>query len=276
MNMKKLPLLETKTIGRDLRYCESTGSTNRDCEKLASEGASEGVVVVAETQTAGRGRQTREWFSPKGVNLYFSLLLRPEVELSRAASLPLVAGLAVAEAIESVCPELAPRIKWPNDILIARRKICGILCEMQAESARVLSIITGIGINVNLRTESLPDELRPRATSLCMETGRCFDRADVLATILNRFEPLYTRWQSEGLAPLLPGIRERDLLCGTTVGIDRLGDIVTGIAAGIQEDGALRLQTADGIIPVYSGEAHLRPVPESGPHYFNCVQSSAQ
>lgn len=259
--MKDLPLLQTKIIGRDLRYCESTGSTNRDCEKLANEGTPEGVAVIAETQTAGRGRQTREWFSPKGVNLYFSLLLRPDVELARAASLPLVAGLAVAEAVESLDAGLEPRIKWPNDILIGGRKVCGILCEMQAEAAHVRAIITGIGLNVNLREESLPEELHPRATSLFMETGRSFARTDVLAAVLNRFEPLYTRWQSEGLAPFLPAIRKRDLLYGTTISIDRLGDIVTGTADGIQEDGALRLQTTGGILPVYSGEAHIGTVP---------------
>ena len=250
--------LETETIGRDLRLLESTGSTNRDCERLAGEGAPEGVVVLAETQTAGRGRQTREWFSPKGVNLYFSLLLRPDVDPSRAASLPLLAGLAVALAVESVCPGLDPRIKWPNDILAGGRKLCGILCEMQAGTGRVRSIVAGIGINVNLREESLPGELRARATSLFMETGRVFPRAAVLAAVLNRFEPLYTRWQSEGLAPFLPEIGQRDLLRGRTVAIDRMGHLVEGVAAGIREDGALRLQTADACIPVYSGEAHLR------------------
>ena len=251
------PLLTTRRIGRDCRYVPETGSTNRDVAALAQSGADEDVVIVAGQQTAGRGRMTRAWFSPPEVNLYFSLLLRPAVEPGRAASLPLVAGLAVAEALAALVPEIDPRIKWPNDILIGDKKVCGILCEMQAETDCVRHIIPGIGVNVNLTRGLLPEELRGRATSLRIETGRVFSRAVVLAAILNRFEPLYDRWCREGFEELLPAVAARDALAGRTVTLDQGGRHVTGKADGIQPDGALRLITAQGLVPVYSGEAHI-------------------
>ncbi|MBR4172727.1 MAG: biotin--[Kiritimatiellae bacterium] len=251
--------LTTKRIGRDFRYREVTGSTNRDAMALISQGVPEGTVVVAGEQTSGRGRMTRNWFSPPGKNLYFSLVLRPLVEFSRAASMPLVVGLAVAEALASLAPELDGeiRIKWPNDILIGGKKICGILCELQAEEGNVVAIVPGIGVNVNLTTDEFPEELRPIATALQAEAGHTFSRSAVLATILNRLEPLYETWMHEGLVPLLPAIKRRDALFGRQLTIDRLGQLTTGTADGIQDDGALRLRTTDGIVPIYSGEAHI-------------------
>lgn len=252
-----VPLLRTRMLGRECRYVPETGSTNRDMADLAQSGAAEGLVLAAGSQTAGRGRMTRAWFSPPEVNLYFSMLLRPSVEPGRAASLPLVAGLAVAKALEGLAAGLKPQIKWPNDILCGGKKICGILCEMQAETDRVRHIIPGIGVNVNLTRGLLPEELRNRATSLRIETGRGFSRAAVLAAILNSFEPLYDCWRAEGLGPLLPEIRLRDALFGRVITLNQgVGD-VTGKADGIQPDGALRLATAQGVISIYSGEAHL-------------------
>jgi BirA family biotin operon repressor/biotin-[acetyl-CoA-carboxylase] ligase len=251
------PLLTTRRIGRDCRYRAETGSTNRDVATLAFAGAEEGVVVAAGAQTAGRGRMTRIWFSPQGENLYFSMLLRPAVEPGRAASLPLVTGLAVAEALAELAPETNPLIKWPNDILIGNKKVCGILCEMQAETDCVRHIIPGIGVNLNLLREKLPEELCGRATSLRIETGRSFSRAAVLAAILNRFEPLYDRWCAEGFEPLLGAIRARDALRGQAITVDQGGRRISGVADGILPDGALRLVTEQGAVPVYSGEAHI-------------------
>ncbi len=251
------PLLTTRRIGRDCRYVAETGSTNRDVAALADAGAEEGVVVTAGTQTAGRGRMTRLWHSPPGVSLYFSMLLRPAVEPGQASSLPLVAGLAVAEALAQLAPETQPMIKWPNDILIGGKKVCGILCEMQAETDCVRHIIPGIGVNVNLTRAELPEELRGRATSLRIETGRRFSRAAVLAAILNRFEPLYARWCAEGFEPLLDAVGARDALRGMKVTLEQGGRRVQGIGDGILPDGALRLHTEQGVVPVYSGEAHI-------------------
>lgn len=252
-----LPLLRTARLGRDCQYVEETGSTNRDAAARAEAGAAEGLVVAAGAQRAGRGRQARVWHSPPGANLYFSLVLRPEVELARAASLPLVVGLAVAEALEGLAPEARPLVKWPNDILARGRKLCGILCELQAETDRVRHIIAGVGVNVNLEPESLPAELRGRATSLKAEAGRAFSRAAVLAAVLNRLEPLYDRWRAEGLAPLAGALAARDALRGREIALEQGGRRVAGVADGIQADGALRLLTAEGLVAIYSGEAHL-------------------
>ena len=252
-----IPLLTTRRIGRDCRYLAETGSTNRDVAAWALAGAAEGLVVAAGEQTAGRGRMTRVWFSPQGVNLYFSMLLRPAAEPGRAASLPLVAGLAVAEALAELAPETNPTIKWPNDILIGNRKVCGILCEMQAETDCVCHIIPGIGVNVNLTRADLPEELSRRATSLRIETGRSFSRAAVLAAILNRFEPLYDRWCAEGFEPMLGAIGVRDALRGRTITLEQGGRRFSGVADGILADGALRLVTEQGVVPVYSGEVHI-------------------
>lgn len=252
-----LSLLTTGRIGRDCRYVPETGSTNRDVAAAAADGAEEGVVVAAGRQTAGRGRMMRVWFSPPEANLYFSVLLRPAVEPGRAASLPLVAGLAVAEALAELAPDIRPRIKWPNDILIGGKKVCGILCEMQAETDCVRHIIPGIGVNVNLTRDMLPEGLCDRATSLRIETGRVYSRAAVLAAILNRFEPLYDRWRAEGFAPLIPAVASMDALYGKTITLDQGGRTVTGRADGVQPDGALRLVTPEGVVSVYSGEAHI-------------------
>lgn len=252
-----LPLLTTRRLGRACHYADETGSTNRDGAARALAGADEGLVLVAGCQTAGRGRMTRAWFSPPGANLYFSLLLRPDVELAQAASLPLVLGLAVAEALSGLSPEVRPLVKWPNDILVQGRKVCGILCEMQAETDRVRHIIAGVGVNVNLTRDALPDDLRDRATSLRIETGKTFSRAAVLAAILNRFEPLYDRWRAEGLAPLVPAVNERDALRGRIITLEQGGRRIEGRADGIQPDGALLLRTSEGLVPVYSGEAHV-------------------
>ncbi|HOE60458.1 MAG TPA: biotin--[acetyl-CoA-carboxylase] ligase [Kiritimatiellia bacterium] len=253
-----LPLLSTRRIGRDCRYVAETGSTNRDAAVLAQAGAEEGLVVTAGSQHAGRGRMTRVWFSPAGVNLYFSLVLRPAVEPLRAASLPLVAGLAVAEAVADLAPELQPAVKWPNDILVAGRKLCGILCEMQAEIDCVRHIVLGVGVNVNLERASLPEEIRSRATSLRMACGRSFSRAAVLAAILNHFEPLYDQWLRKGLEPLITRLDARDALRGRMITLESGGgQTLRGRADGIQADGALRLVTERGPVTLYSGETHI-------------------
>ena len=252
-----LPLLTTRRLGRECQYAEETASTNRDAAERAQAGAPEGLVVAAGRQREGRGRMTRAWFSPAAANLYFSVLLRPEVELARAASLPLVLGLAAAEALAELAPEAEPRIKLPKDNLAHGRKLCGILCEMQAETDCVRHIVAGVGVNVNLTREQFPEELRDRATSLRSEAGRTFSRAAVLAAILNRFEPLYDTWRAEGLAPLVPAVNARDALRGRAIALDQGGRRVEGRAEGVQADGALLLQTAGGLVPVYSGEAHI-------------------
>ena len=193
--------LTAKRLGYDVRFLQDTESTNRDVDAAAQAGAAEGLLIMADSQTEGRGRMTRTWFSPPETNLYFSLLLRPDVDLATAPSLPLVVGLAVAEAIVACAPTLLPKIKWPNDILVNGKKICGILCELHTKQDKIDYIVVGIGINVNLPATQIPAELKDRATSILIENGKPLKREQLLAEILNRLEPLYDNWRAFGFQP---------------------------------------------------------------------------
>ncbi|MCL1921457.1 MAG: biotin--[acetyl-CoA-carboxylase] ligase [Kiritimatiellaeota bacterium] len=252
--------MATKRIGREFRFLTETGSTNRDADAAGAAGAAEGLLIAADTQTAARGRMGRGWFSPVGVNLYFSLVLRPDVAPSCAGSLPLVIGLAVAEALAECAPALQPKIKWPNDIYVSGRKICGILCEMQLKGGAIDYLIAGIGVNVNVTADQLPPELRASATSIAIEARAPLPRENVLAAILNRFEPLYDEWRAFGFKALAQQVNLLDLLRGKPVRMELSGIPAEGIACGIAPDGALLLKTAKGLAPVYSGEAHVTRV----------------
>lgn len=259
MELQSVPLT-TKRMGREFRFLKETGSTNRDADAAGAAGAAEGLLFAADMQTAGRGRMERKWFSPGGLNLYFSLLLRPDVAPPCAASLPLVIGLAVAEGLAACAPSLQPKIKWPNDILVANKKICGILCEMQLKGSAVDYLVAGIGINVNIKVAQLPRELRAVATSVAIETGGLVPRETILAAILNRFEPLYDQWRTFGFKALAQQVNMLDALRDTHVRMELSGTPIEGKACGIQPDGALLLKTANGPAPIYSGEAHIMSI----------------
>ena len=260
MELQSVPLA-TKRLGREFRFLKETGSTNSDANAAGASGAGEGLLIAADAQTAGRGRMDRTWFSPPGANLYFSLLLRPDVTPPCAASLPLVIGLAVAEAITECEPALLPQIKWPNDIYIGDRKLCGILCEMQLKGDKIDYLVAGIGVNVNVRRKEMPLELRATATAIIAETRREVSREKLLAAILNRFEPLYDQWRAFGFKALAQQVNMLDALRDKHIRMELSGKPIEGIACGIQPDGALLLRTAEGMVPVYSGEAHISREP---------------
>jgi BirA family biotin operon repressor/biotin-[acetyl-CoA-carboxylase] ligase len=252
------PLLTTRQLGRQLHFLVRTDSTSRQLGLLAEQGAPEGAVVVADEQTDGRGRMARTWFSPPGVNLYFSLLLRPRVPPAASTTLPLLAGWGVVQALAGLAPGLSPQIKWPNDIHVGGRKICGILCDMQAEADCVRHVVVGVGVNVNLAAADLPAEIARTATSLRIAGGHMVSRPALLASILNTLEPAYLRWCSEGLAPFLDDLRAHDVLAGRRVTLDQIGRRMVGRARGIAPDGSLQLELADGrIVPVVSGDVHV-------------------
>jgi len=256
-----VPRLQTRLLGRTYHYLDRADSTNAVLAKLAARGAPDGTVVVAEQQGAGRGRMARGWHSPPGVGLYCSILLRPRVEVARVTSLPLVAGLAVADAVAPHLPVASPpAVKWPNDIWAGGKKLCGILCELEAETDGVHHVIVGIGLNVNFTARDFPPDLRRTATSLRLAGGGVVSRPGLLAALLLRLETDVDQWQREGLAPFLPRLRACDALAGRTVTIDRVsGEPLTGVADGVYADGALRLRLPDGREEaVYSGDAHLR------------------
>ncbi len=266
-------------IGHLVRHIEAVGSTNVELARLANDGTSfpEGFVLLADTQTAGKGRQGRVWTSPPLSGLTFSVLLKPDVPPLRASTLPLVVGLAVAQAVarllageskikgrrstaDSRQPIAGQRVglKWPNDIQIDGRKLCGILCEMRAEGERVRHIIAGIGLNVNLSVTDMPPEIAAIATSLSIAAGHTFDRLKVLDDILASLDRTYRQWLDEGFPSLLPAIAAFDVLHNRPVTIERGSTTLHGIACGIAPDGALFVRHDDGTIePVYSGDAHL-------------------
>jgi len=252
--------LTAKRLGNEVRFLKETTSTNREVDTAAQAGAPEGLLILADSQLAGRGRMARTWFSPPGVNLYLSLLLRPQVELAAIPTLPLVVGLAVAEALAACAPALLPKIKWPNDILVNGKKIAGILCELQTRNDKPDYVVVGVGINMNVREEQLPEDLRDRATSMLIEGGETQTREHVLAAFLNRLEPLYDNWCAFGFKPLLQSINALDVLRGKALRIELTGSPTEGIADGIQADGSLLLQTKTGPLPIYSGEAHVLSV----------------
>jgi BirA family biotin operon repressor/biotin-[acetyl-CoA-carboxylase] ligase len=254
------PLLDTASFGRNFIYLASTDSTNLRARALARDGAPEGAVVVADSQTGGRGRMRRAWVSPPGVNLYCSIVLRPPVPSVRVPEIPLVAAAAIHEAVTQECCGLSAFIKWPNDIIVAGRKLCGILCEMESEPDCTHFVVVGFGLNVNL--DPVPEELQSIATSIAIETGARASRARLLAAVLNRFERLYFEWLGrDDLSFLLPCLEAHAWLRGRELKIEQFNTVLTGAEAGLSPQGHLLLRTADGaILPVSSGEAHLLPV----------------
>lgn len=256
-----LPFLTGNRFGRKILYHPVTASTNILAKALAVEGAAEGCVVVADSQTGGRGRMGRTWISPSGLNLYFSLILRPDVPSLRVPQLTLLVAVALHRALSALSAAFAPMIKWPNDILSNGRKLCGVLCEMQSEPDLTHFVVAGIGINVN--QSEFPSPLHESATSLFLETGQLFSRAELLASVLNHFEPLYDAWLVEDdLGFILPSLHAYSLLQSKEVTIEQLKRSISGTVRGISPLGELKLEDAEGgIILVSSGEAHLRTSP---------------
>ena len=254
------PLLETVRLGRSFHYLDETDSTNREAGDMAAAGAPEGAVVVAETQTGGRGRMNRTWFSPPGASLYFSVVLRPPIVPHRAPQISLVAALALARALELGDTELTVGFKWPNDLLIGDRKISGILCDMRAETDRVHWLVLGIGLNVNVRLEEFPEELRETATSLRRETGRVQPRVHVLARVLGCLERVYGQWLDDGLSSLLPELEQRSVLNGSTIAVDSGREVIRGTVRGLSERGGIVLEPGEkgaGLREIVCGDIHI-------------------
>jgi BirA family transcriptional regulator, biotin operon repressor / biotin---[acetyl-CoA-carboxylase] ligase len=227
------------------------GSTNDRLKALAREGAPEWAVVLADRQSAGRGRQGREWSSPAG-NVFLSVLLRPR--FAAVTLIPLAAGLAVAEAL----PEVPAHLKWPNDVLVNGRKLAGILAEAQSGSAAVEWVVVGIGVNVGLKAEDLPAELRETATSLFIETGSARDPLEVAAAVLARLRVWYHALSGGDAAAVVAAWRERAVpWWGRQVVAQAGGETVRGIARGISESGALLVEAGGTLREVLAGEVTM-------------------
>ncbi len=254
--------LSTKWAGQKVYYFDETGSTNTDAKRFAEAGDPHGTIVVADIQNAGKGRRGRSWQTLSGTALSFTIVVRPDFAPEKASMLTLVMALSVAEAVseEAGVPAM---IKWPNDIVLNKKKICGMLTEMTMtpEMDEIQYIVVGAGINVNINSvEEFQEEIRRTATSLKIETGRHMNRAVLLEKVLNRFEKNYEVFLETLDLSVLQGAYQEHLqgIGGEVRVLDPAGEY-TGISRGINSRGELIVEKEDGErVQVYAGEVSVR------------------
>jgi len=242
---------------KQIHHYYKIGSTNSEAMGAAVEGAPEGSVFLAEEQLAGRGRGTHIWHSARSSGIYCSVILRPAMPPSEALIFSLAAGLAVRAAVAEIAPQLAPDLKWPNDLLLAGKKFCGILTEMNAEATRVRHLVVGIGINVN--QVKFPAELREIATSLRIETGTEWSRVELCAALLKSLDREYRSLLEDSAArtAILRRFEESSSsVRGRKLTIEENGSL-TGMSEGLDERGFLRVRTAKGLSTVVSGTVRI-------------------
>ena len=250
--------LKTKLIGqKGIVHLEEVDSTNNIAKQLAAKGCEEGLLVVAEEQTIGRGRLARGWFSPYGKGIWFSVVLRPPFAPQEAPKCTLLAAVAVARALREITG-VECGIKWPNDILWQGRKLVGILTEMSAEMDAINHVVIGMGINVSIKAEEFPSELQEIAVSLAGASGCEFSRVVILQAILVHLESLYQKVLEQGFAPVLEAWRSLSATLGEKVRVIGLKDEFEGVAKDIDDDGALLVETGDGLKRVLAGDVSIR------------------
>jgi biotin-[acetyl-CoA-carboxylase] ligase BirA-like protein len=258
MNVDRLQEgLQTKCFGKSIFFSHEVGSTSDWAKELARMGAEEGTVAIAEVQTAGRGRLGREWFSPAG-GLYFSIVLRPRLCPSETIGVVFMAGLAVAEVLH-VEYGLNVETKWPNDVMINGRKICGILSEMDTRGGEVSFVIVGIGLNVNSTSKVFPESMRKAATSLKDEIGHRVDLAELFRTLVDKLESRYADYLEGGLPPLLREWKRYATFLDREVEVVNQNEKWHGKALDIDHDGTLILKLDNGEIKhIIVGDLSLR------------------
>lgn len=241
-----------------LRYVEETASTNDDVMRLVMDGAPHGTAVYAGTQRQGRGRQGRAWHSPKDRNLALSVAIVGERFASSLPLLPLAVGVAMAELLEAEF-QLPVQLKWPNDLLVDGKKLGGILCEGAQVGVRFLGAVAGVGVNLNIEHDELPEDLRGRATSVRIEGGELVALEPFAATARLRIVEEAETLASGGRDALIARWQRRDVTRGREVEVLQTAEV--GVAEGIERDGGLRVRMPDGRLSVVrSGEVHLRPL----------------
>jgi len=247
----------TGTIGWRVHYFEELESTQQTAAEMAAHGALHGEVVIADRQTAGRGRMGRRWHSPPGVNFYGTFILRPEMPIAEAALIGLVAGVAVAETMEMVAPRIVA-LKWPNDIWLGGRKAGGMIAEAVTDSRhRLACVLLGIGLNLNLAPEHIPPELRDRATSVMAATGRPCDRVELAGELFSRLDSRYMETLSDGFAAVRPAWERYSALTGKQVTVVDGQSRIAGAVRGIDSDGALLLDAEGQIVRVLTGDVSI-------------------
>ena len=248
--------LKTRYMGQTIYYEKEIDSTNQEAKKFARAGAEEGTLVIADKQTAGKGRLGRSWESPSGTGIWMSLILRPHLLPKDASQITLIVGLSLCEAIEEVTG-LSTQIKWPNDIIINKKKVCGILTEMSAEMEGIKYIIPGIGINVNMK--AFPENL-PHATSLAIEGGKEYSRKAIITNFLEKFEVDYEQYKKDAhLGKFKERYEKKCINLHQKVKILGGNQEIIAEALGITHTGALRIRHEDGTEEeVFSGEVSVR------------------
>lgn len=253
-------LLTTGFIGRSLYFYPSVPSTNAIAFELGRGGGNppvgcgEGAAVIADGQTSGKGRLGRVWVSPRGVNLYTSIVLRPRIQPQNASQLTFLAAIAVAETVKGFIRK-SPEVKWPNDILIDGRKAAGILLEMDTELDRVNFVVVGIGVNLNMRRDDLPESIKKTAVSLFDKTGADVDRAEFAARLYSIFEKWYKIYERVGFSPVLDEWKGYFGCAGRPVKVNSVGASIEGVCMGVDVDGALLVRVSSGKVErVLSGD----------------------
>ncbi len=258
---REMILQETNTAwaGREVRYFDLTDSTNVQARILAEEGAPHGTLVVADRQTGGKGRRGRSWESPGGEGIWMSVLLRPKMNPVNASMLTLVMALAAEKGIREVCG-LESQIKWPNDLVLNKKKICGILTEMSTDQMEIQYVIIGIGINV-CQTE-FPEEIRATATSLYLESGEQTARSKIIGAIMVSLEEYYEKFmETEDMSGLIEEYNQRLVNLNNEVCILAPSGDFRGVSTGINKAGGLMVRLEDGSeTEVISGEVSVRGV----------------
>jgi len=236
--------LSAKRLGTRFHYFAELDSTNTRARELAESGAAEGEIVIAESQTQGRGRLGRRWESPPLSNLYLSIVLRPGLPPKHAPQITLAAAVALVETVGSFLPR-PPVIKWPNDILIDGKKLAGILTEAACDTECVQYVILGIGLNLNYRAETMPETLRQRATSMADRAGENLCRETVLVRLIHDLDRCYGELEESGFAALRPRWETHFGLRGRRVRVELGDQTIIGRAQGIDHEGALIVETDD-------------------------------
>lgn len=249
-------LLATRYVGRSLHYLPETGSTNDDAARLAEQGAPEGTVVVADWQSAGRGRHGRRWIAPPRTALLFSIVLRPRLAPAQIFRVTAAGALAVLDAVRATGARV--QLKWPNDVVCEGRKLAGLLAQAGWRDSLLSWLVLGIGLNVNVPAQVLAEVGQP-ATALLVELGTPIRREPLLASVLNRFEQWYESAIGAAWPQVLARWRADCALLGRPVQVRTLQGIVAGVALDVDEEGALLLQDEDGRIGRFlEGDVSIR------------------
>jgi BirA family transcriptional regulator, biotin operon repressor / biotin---[acetyl-CoA-carboxylase] ligase len=246
--------LKAKLIGAKIIHFLETDSTNTRAQQYALDGCQEGTVITAESQTKGRGRRNRDWYSPHGKGIYMSVILYPRISLKELPKITLAAAVAATEALQASAG-IRVEIKWPNDLLMNNKKICGILTELNSLGNEKNVVIVGIGINVNTPLEMFPADIADIATSILIETKQKIPRPVIIKSLIENFDHYYEIFLNGGFNSILDKWKDSSNIVGRKINVKQAGAHVTGTVVDVDMDGALLVRDNDGVIQtIYSGD----------------------